>query len=200
MSSIDKEKSKFLKKPFIAIFIIILAVLSSFITFFVLQYSLNTPIPVVVVSSGSMKPTINEGDILFVKGVDGNEISEGDVIVFQALWIGAPSEPVVHRVIEIINESGVLEFYTKGDNNEGNDPGFRTINDIYGRVIGRIPYIGWIKLFFDRSGLLIPLIVIIVIFLVISMLWDYSKEKNEKNKQERKISQEDFDDHAKLLW
>lgn len=182
----SKETYQSFGKVFITIIVILIAVISSFITFYILQISLNTPTPVVVVSSQSMAPNINEGDLLFVQGIDPSDISVGDVIVFQANWIGAPVEPVVHRVVEIIDGVNGLRFYTLGDNNDGNvDPDFRTGDEIYGVVIGSIPYIGWVKLFFDRTGLLIPLIVLIIFLLIISIIWDYTKEKEERKRNEK---------------
>ena len=184
--SISKETYQSFGKVFITIIVILIAVISSFITFYILQFSLNTPTPVVVVSSQSMAPNINEGDLLFVRGTNPSDITVGDVIVFQANWIGAPVEPVVHRVVEIVDTGDELHFYTLGDNNDGNeDPGYRTGDEIYGVVIGGIPYIGWVKLFFDRTGLLIPLIVLIIFFLIISVIWDYTKEKEEKKRNEK---------------
>jgi len=189
----DKNKKEAVKdtyqsfsKILVTFIIILIAVISSYITFFVLQASLKTPTPVVVVISPSMSPTINEGDLLFVQGTDPSEISNGSVIVFQANWIDAPAEPVVHRVIDIQELGGQLIFFTKGDNNEYADSGFRYEDEIYGVVIGGIPYIGWVKIFFDRTGLLIPLIIFIIFILVISMVWDYIKEREEQKKKEIK--------------
>ena len=183
---ITKETYQSFGKAFITFIIILIAVISSFISFYILQISLNTPTPVVVVCSQSMAPNINEGDMLFVQGRDSSYISIGDVIVFQADWYDAPAEPVVHRVVDIVNFGGELRFYTLGDNNEGIwDDNYRTEDEIYGVVIGGIPYIGWVKLFFDRTGLLIPLIVLIVFLLIISMIWDYTKEREEQKKNEK---------------
>ena len=184
--AINKETYQSFGKVFITSIIILIAVISSFLTFYILQFSLNTQTPVVVVCSQSMSPNINEGDLLFVQGKNPSDISVGDVIVFQADWIGAPQEPVVHRVVEIIDAGGELRFYTLGDNNDGIwDDNYRTANEIYGVVIGGIPYIGWVKLFFDRTGLLIPLIVLIVFFLIISIIWDYTKEREEQKRNEK---------------
>ncbi|MFX1275946.1 MAG: signal peptidase I [Promethearchaeota archaeon] len=193
------EKVKSFKKFLIPIVVIIIAVLASFITFSTLQLSLNTQTPVVVVSSGSMSPTLNEGDMLFVKGVDGSEIQNESIIVFHAIWSSDPSIPVVHRVIGIHNYSGVLYFETKGDNNEIPDPYFVREEFVYGVVIGGIPYIGWIKLIFDRSGLLYIILIIIIFYLGISMIFDYIKEKeNERNVENGKDLQKYKEDTKTL--
>lgn len=175
-----KETYHTFKKIIIPLSVIIIAVLGSFATFYILQFSLNTPTPVVVVSSGSMRPTLNEGDLLFVKGVDSSDIQNGTIIVFHAYWAPDPSIPVVHRVVDIMEVGGVLYFKTKGDNNEQADP-YISEYDVYGIVIGGIPYIGWIKLFFDSTGLLYILIAAIIIYLIISIVLDYNKEKKNQN-------------------
>ena len=80
------------KKIIIAAVMIAIAFFGSFLVYFILQISLNTESPIVVVISGSMEPTIHQGDLLFVMGTDTDEIEVGDVIVFDAygLWSHAP--------------------------------------------------------------------------------------------------------------
>jgi len=186
-----KESSK--KGILITVVLLIVAVSSSFLIFFILQVSLNTSTPIVIVTSPSMTPNINTGDLLFVRGVDPatirngtEEDKNGDVIIFdaQGLWWGAPSIPVVHRVINKRDNGGVWEFLTKGDANNYRDgyPAEVWVSQdrIYGVVVGMIPYIGWVKIILTDTGLLIPLIVIVILLIVISMIWDVYKEQQEK--------------------
>lgn len=195
--SSEKEKKKVSKKKvIIAISMIALAFFGSFLLYFILQISLNTETPVVVVVSGSMKPTLNEGDLLFVKGVDPSAIrngtaedKNGDIIVFDAhgVWPFPPSDPVVHRVINKNYTQGHWEFLTKGDNNAMPDCCWVPDYKVYGIVVGGIPYIGWIKIILADSGLLIPLLVIISAILIVSIIWDLVKEGKEKEKKENHI-------------
>ncbi|MFX1236231.1 MAG: signal peptidase I [Promethearchaeota archaeon] len=173
-------KSSSKRKIIITIVLIIFAISGSFITYFILQLVLNTSTPVVVVVSGSMEPTISKGDLLFVQGVDGDDIENGTIIVFWAQWSSSPADPVVHRVINKYNSSGIWYFITKGDANLYPDPAPVSEHDVLGVVVGRIPYIGWIKIFLTDSYLLIPLIVIIIFLLIISIGWDLVKENREK--------------------
>ena len=203
----NKKSSK--KKIIIAVIIISFAFLGSFIIYFVMQIVLGTPNPMVVVISGSMEPTIHKGDLLFLRGVDNPadikngtiEDKDGDVIVYDArgLWIGAPAEPIVHRVVNniIINASGYF-FWTKGDANTLLDPAPVPADHIIGVVVGGIPYIGWIKIFLTESGLLIPIIIILSILLIISIIWDIIKEKQQEPKkpengeEQQKVQEYDF--------
>ena len=176
------------KKVIIAVAMIIVAFFGSFFVYFILQVSLNTESPIVVVISGSMEPTIHKGDLLFVMGTDPENIKngtaedkEGDVIVFnaQGLWIGAPQEPIVHRVIDKFQVGDEWYFRTKGDANSLPDQAPVPESNIIGVVIGGIPYIGWVKIFLTDSGLLIPLLVIISALLIISIVRDIIKGEDE---------------------
>jgi signal peptidase len=78
-----------------------------------------------VVISGSMEPSIHEGDIVIVKQLDNYEI--GDVIVY----IRDDGLSITHRIIDI----GIDGYVTKGDANQQHDPGAAKINQIVGKVI-----------------------------------------------------------------
>jgi len=196
----EKEKKpKSHKKVIIAVVMICIAFFGSFFAYLVLQVALNTEAPIVVVVSGSMEPSIREGDLLFVMGANPEDIKNGtaedkngDVIVFDArgLWVGAPEEPIVHRVIDKYLVGDTWYFRTKGDANSLPDRAPVPESRIIGVVIGGIPYIGWVKILLTESGLLIPLLVIISVLLVISIIWDIfqgddedQKKKNDKNQE-----------------
>ncbi|MBU7044597.1 MAG: signal peptidase I [Theionarchaea archaeon] len=106
--------------------------------------------PYRVISSGSMEPVYHEGDIIFIKDIAPQSIENGDIIVFKAR---NGTIPIVHRVIEIIEENGNLYFVTKGDNNPFSDsyysPGIPE-SSVIGTPICKIPKIGWISLFLRR--------------------------------------------------
>jgi signal peptidase len=197
----NKKKSKDTqstskRKIIIAVILIIFAFSGSFLLYFILQISLNTNTPMVVVISGSMEPTILKGDLLFVQGKDPTLIKngtiagkEGDVIVFDAWnlpgWFSPPRDPVVHRVVDKWYDGGWY-FLTKGDANPTVDDGPIPENRILGVVVGRIPYIGWVKILLTDSGLLIPLLVIVSALLIISIIWDiFKKDEDNKNKKKR---------------
>ncbi|MFO7797659.1 MAG: signal peptidase I [Promethearchaeati archaeon] len=196
-SSTSKEpRSK--KKIIISVIVIILAISSPFLIYWILQLSLKTSSPMVVVVSGSMEPTLSRGDLLFLYGKDPADIrngtaleKNGDIIVFDAhgYWPLPPAEPVVHRVIDKRFENGTWWFKTKGDDNTIEDPWIPE-NQIFGVVVGVIPYIGWVKIFFTESGLLIPIIIIIFGILIISLISDVMKESKEKQQSKN----EDFSD------
>jgi signal peptidase len=180
------------KKIFIAVFLIGFAFFGSYLIYFILQIALNTQTPMVVVVSGSMEPNINKGDLLFLKGENPEKIEVGDVIVYdaQGLWEGAPEDPIVHRVIDIDEEDGDLLFITKGDANEYKDEEPVPEDHVLGVVVGRIPYVGWIKIILTDYGLIFPVIIILSVPLVISIIWDLFKPEVEQDKEKEDKTEE----------
>jgi len=108
---------------------------------------LHTDSPMMAVVSGSMEPTFERGDLIFIKGVDSpDEIKQGDIIVFQfegARAVAWGSEAKVHRVISIENN----QFWTQGDNNSNSDPWNPvSFEEVRGKVIFWLPKLGYISL------------------------------------------------------
>ena len=181
---IKREKVPSTKRKIIVTVILLgVAFSGAFLIYYVMQVVLNTGTPMVVVISDSMEPNLLIGDLLFLRGTDPDYIEEGDIIVFDARglpkWDHAPAEPIVHRVIAKRDDNGWF-FLTKGDNNDLHDPAWVPETRIIGVVVGRIPYIGLVKIVLTDSGLLIPLLVIVSILLVISVVWDIVKKDEDK--------------------
>lgn len=197
-NSEENKKKSVKKKTIVAVLLLGFAFGGSFLIYFILQITLNTDTPMVVVVSGSMEPNIHQGDLLFVKGTDPNNIEagsieeqDGDVIVFDArgLWSGAPDEPIVHRVVDKWKSGGKWYFLTKGDHNPGVDDAPVPEDRVIGVVVGRIPYIGWVKIFLTDTGLFIPIMVILAALLTFSIVLDIIKpeeEREEKTKNKRR--------------
>lgn len=92
----------------------------------------------------SFKNGMNRGDMILVFA--RTEYNKGNVIVFD----GGEEKPIIHRIV-IINEDKT--YQTKGDNNLGQNPDYEKRiekEQIFGKAILRIPYVGWVKLFFTQ--------------------------------------------------
>ena len=105
-----------------------------------LSWSLNTPYPMAAITSGSMWPVLNEGDLVFIKGVPREVLKVGDVIVFRN-----ESGPgfTIHRIVELDEKT----LTTKGDANFDNDAPVKYENVIgraltWGKGPAHIPYLG----------------------------------------------------------
>jgi signal peptidase len=95
-------------------------------------------------SDFSFKNGFNTGDIIILVGTKPENVKIGDVIVFQA----TQAYPIIHRVTKKKIENNRLIFETKGDHNEIQTPDDIKIDQdqIIGKAIIRIPYLGWIKI------------------------------------------------------
>lgn len=96
-----------------------------------------------IIYSGSMKPTIDVGDIVIISKTPPEEIHIGDIVQYRTQNI-----PIVHRVHEIYNENNTIFFITKGDANDNPDSEPILSENIMGKVIFNIPKIGWLPIFF----------------------------------------------------
>lgn len=150
--------------------LIIIVALIWVLVFPTLSFITQTPLPIVVVESCSMyhssnfenwwsntktwyekkdvtkaefqefplKNGLNKGDIVFVWG--RSSYQKGDIVIFTA----ETKNPIIHR---IISESPTS---TKGDANPTQLSFETSIPDeaIIGKAVGKIPFVGWIKLIF----------------------------------------------------
>jgi len=143
------------------------------------------------VLSGSMSPAINAGDVILISKTNPREIKEGDIITFRE-----GNTFITHRVIEIINNS----FRTKGDANEDPDMKIIKTEQVVGKVIFVIPFLGYLGYFVRTLPgfllfILIPGILIIYseikkIKLVIKAKPKYEIDKMEKEEILSKIRRE----------
>ena len=155
---------------------IILAVLCVYVG---LQISLSTNRPLLALATGSMRPALEIGDLLIIQGVQATSIRVGDIIVFKPPEGSGLESPTVHRVVRIeSSEEGTLQFKTKGDDNPNEDLFWVPEDHIYGRVIHRIPYLGYIAL-----NPAIPIILIMITAIVL-LLWP-EKTKRFRRKHRR---------------
>ena len=92
-----------------------------------------------VIYSGSMRPSLDVGDIVIISEVPIDEIKEGDIIQYRTENI-----PVVHRVYDV---SDTNVFLTKGDDNDKPDSDPVIAGQIMGKVAFTIPKIGWISIY-----------------------------------------------------
>lgn len=142
---------------------------------------MGTSRPLYVVSSSSMEPTLRVGDIILVQAAPFEQLTVGDVIVFQK-----GSLPViVHRVHEIIDGEGRRLVITKGDNAKTNpNPDFPGLlpspirtDDYLGRVTGLIPYVGFLTGIFPPPLNIILILLILALIVLSEMFPNKKKEK-----------------------
>ena len=130
-----------------------------------------------------MAPTYNRGDVLFYAKADN--FKADDIIIHET-----SRAPSVVRIIEINDDE---TYKTKGDNNLEADGGYKFTNktdeydyvvieynsseviyisetEVLGIVIFKIPYVGYIKLYFP---VIFGILIGILIFYLIVKLFNY---------------------------
>ena len=105
---------------------------------------------VLVIGSESMAHTLDKGDVIFYVS-EKNKINKDDIIVFKK-----DDVKIVHRVILIKMINHETRYYTKGDANKSKDEGYVLKNELQGKVLFKIKYIGaptlWLREIFDKEG------------------------------------------------
>jgi len=107
-----------------------------------------------VVTSGSMSPVFNAGDLIFITRMNSSEAKVGDIVTF----LTRDGLLLTHRIVEIKNDG---EIVTKGDANNTNDnwtDGWK-LGEVGTKYIFKIPklgyFISWWKGIFNSTGALL---------------------------------------------
>ncbi len=179
------------------VFYCILGVLVAFSVHQISGILLDTDLPIVTVSSRSMVPNLNVGDIVIIKGEDTYEA--GEIIVFN----GWETEPIIHRIVatseypevdkledwnqirdKVISEISLSNdnrkiYITKGDNNVKCDQctGKKEVleEEIYGKALVKIPYLGWVKILAVRWFIVEPNTGLLVLIILAGIYLVYNK-------------------------
>ena len=96
------------------------------------------PIKPIAIASGSMEKELYVGDVVIVKKCNANDIDNGDIIQYQM-----KGYTVIHRVIEKKQKNGEHYFTTKGDNNPSEDKESVKEEQVLGKVIFKVKYLGY---------------------------------------------------------
>ena len=173
-------------KKFSIIKDIAIIVIGVVLIWFAVKVVFNVDNPFYVVSSGSMIPVLNIGDILLVK--DGNtfdSLKVGDIIVFNRPEGG--DRVIVHRIIDMTDRFGEKIIVTKGDAHEGLIPGTDfpiREKDYIGTVAYVVPKVGLVLKYLNP-----PVNYIIIAGIVGVLIYtNFRKRNDEKDKIEGKDS------------
>lgn len=152
-----------------------------------------------VIISPSMVPTIKVQDAVVIKRVEPENIKVGDIITFTSTDDRYSGITITHRVVGVEKTTtGKYMFRTKGDNNNTEDPTLVAENYINGKVILKIPKIGYIQYFLSQAygwiiaivipcaGIIIYDIIKVVKLIKNNVVKQVDKKKNKKLPQKRK--------------
>ena len=94
-----------------------------------------------VVASGSMTPSLEVGDVVIVAKAPASDIKPGDILVFKENTM-----TITHRVTAVSSSGNTVQFTTRGDANNAADKEPVGVNRVEGKILFRIPKIGWLSL------------------------------------------------------
>jgi len=93
-----------------------------------------------IVRSGSMRPTLQVGDVILVEDVRAEQLQPGDVVT-----VGDPKHragTLTHRVVSVVRGGEELVLTTRGDANTGNEAIEIAPETIVGRMVAHVPRLG----------------------------------------------------------
>jgi signal peptidase len=123
------KRMRSLLKPFVLALIVVILF---FTVPLLLRLATGCDAPLLAVTSKSMRPTYDFGDLLIA--VRADDVKVGDVIAYR---LGR--EIIAHRVVNVTGEG----FVTKGDAMDRPDPWVVRREDVVGRVVACVPYLGY---------------------------------------------------------
>ena len=129
-----------------------------------------------IIKTNSMEPTININDVIITRKVEKDEIKTGDVITFMQ-----NGEVITHRITQI-DVNG--EYTTKGDNNNIEDTFKIDYENIEGKHVLTIPYLGKVVQALDNKIVFLIITLIVLIFMLITI---QNQEKRENRREKKEI-------------
>ncbi len=107
--------------------------------------------PITILSS-SMKPNLERGDVVIFEKMSESQLKQlpiNEIIIYSI-----EKQNIAHRIINKVEESNNVMYVTKGDNNNVADKRFVRTNQIKGKYVFHIKYIGfpavWLYEYFNR--------------------------------------------------
>ena len=97
------------------------------------------------IATGSMEPEISVGAMVVVADWQ-RDLAEGDVIAY-----AHDGKTIVHCITEVVQQPEGTAYITQGDANNAPDADPVQPSQIEGKVVARIPALGWVSLWFHGS-------------------------------------------------
>ena len=135
-----------------------------------------------VITTNSMEPTINVGDIIIVSGIEKDKIKTDKIVTFEQ-----NNQIITHRIVGIEETEKGSKYVTKGDNNLTKDTEEISYEQILGTIVLKIPRIGNIILLLeDKVYIILLLNLILIIYINTKRVEEKKKMRREKKKIEDK--------------
>ena len=138
---------------------------------------------VLIVQSGSMEPAIKTGSLIIIKSADDYQVN--DIITFNQ-FPDRNDASTTHRIISIDKDNDQLKYQTKGDANNSPDAAPINKNQIWGKTIAALPYLGYgVAAARTKLGFMIIILVPagMIIFDEIKKIWRELQKKRQAKDQ-----------------
>jgi len=141
-----------------------------------------------IIVSQSMTPAIKVNDAIIIKRLEAKDLEVGDVVTYFSENPEYYGIMITHRILEKNEMNGKYSFVMKGDYNISQDPLTVSEEQIYGKVIMRIPKIGIIQeLLSSYVGWIFIIILPVGLIISVDIVKLYGKiKKNKRNEKRRK--------------
>jgi signal peptidase I len=122
-----------------------------------------------VIDTGSMRPTLNPGDVAVLTSEPTTALRRGQIVAFHPP--GAPKLTVLHRVFSIDRASNGVIIQTRGDANDATDQWHaRIISKTVWRESLKAPKLGYLAVWSQQRPVRFGLVIVIVVLLVSMLL------------------------------
>jgi signal peptidase len=174
---------------FYTLVIVVLVLVAGALT--VSAFNIPGGLKLYTVQSGSMEPAILTGSIVISQ--PASEYRVNDVITYKSkeeITNPNPKVTTTHRIVDTQEVDGKTEFVTKGDANDGRDGGTVSTEQILGKEVFSVPFLGYPVAFARTQMGLIVLIIIPATMIIYSELMNIKNEAMRllKERKKRKLS------------
>lgn len=161
---------------FVDVLIVALVLLSIIISISSITAKANNGVPDLFgyspfsVQTDSMSPTLVKGDYIFVEKCDTTELEslQKDDIVTYFTFVNGQRVVNTHRIVEVHNLDGMVQYETKGDNNLEADATWLSPGDIIGTYTGtKIPVMGTVIDYLStQTGFFLVILLPVLLFTI----------------------------------
>lgn len=136
-----------------------------------------------IITTESMKPNINPGDIVIIKEVTEEKLNINDVVT-----VKTENGINTHRIIKI-ESTPEKRYVIKGDNNNVEDENTVGISQVLGKKILKISFMGQIAKALQDE---VYIIIIVIIVLQVFIQYQNKQEKNRIRREKKESEDEKY--------
>ena len=123
----------------------------------------------VVVLTDSMEPMISPFSLVIVS--PESDIRIGDVVLYE-VELSKKKYKVLHRVIDIKEKKGQIVYITKGDNRRYADAWYVSRDNVIGKLLFSVPYVGYVSYYgVHLLSLIYPLVSTYLFYRLLLRVW-----------------------------